>query len=94
MEGSGSFSFGSGAPRFDNAGTLVTSTNDTTVFEGVAFNNYGTVTIPGGVFTMQGGGVEAGNMPVSAGTTDINFAGGNIHATFRRRPVNYRGRAR
>jgi hypothetical protein len=75
VESSGSFSFGGGAPRFDNAGTLVTATNDTTAFMGVAFNNYGTVTIQGGTFSMAGGGVQAGNMPVPAGTT-VNFAGG------------------
>ncbi len=77
VEGSGSFSFGSGAPRFDNAGTLVTATNDTTAFVGVALHNYGTVTIEGGTFTMDGGGVQAGNMPVPAGTT-VNFAGGTF----------------
>ena len=44
---------------------------------GVAFNNYGTVTIQGGTFSMDGGGVQAGNMPVPAGTT-VNFAGGTF----------------
>ncbi len=77
VEGSGSFSYGSGAPRFDNAGTLVTATNATTDFVGVAFDNYGTVTIQGGTFSMDGGGVQAGNMPVPAGTT-LNFAGGTF----------------
>jgi hypothetical protein len=76
VEGSGSFFSGGGAPRFDNAGTLVTATNDSTVF-GVAFNNYGTVTIQGGTFSMEGGGMQVGNMPVPAGTT-VNFAGGTF----------------
>ena len=75
VEGSGSFTIGGGAPRFDNAGTLVTATNNTTSFLSVAFNNYGTVTIHGGTFSMNGGGEQAGNMPVPEGTT-VNFVGG------------------
>jgi len=77
VESPGSFSFGGGTPRFDNAGTLVTAANGTTAFAGVAFNNYGTVTIQGGTFSMSGGGLQAGNMPVPAGTT-VNFAGGTF----------------
>jgi hypothetical protein len=77
MQSPGSLNFGGGSPRFDNAGTLVTAANDTTAFVAVAFNNYGTVTIQGGTFSMSGGGVQAGNMPVPAGTT-VNFAGGTF----------------
>src|SRR5208337_4807271 len=77
VESPGSFSFGGGSPRFDNAGTLVTAADDTTAFVGVAFNNYGTVAIQGGTFSMSGGGMQAGNMPVPAGTT-VNFAGGTF----------------
>ena len=86
--GPGTFSFGGGTPRFDNAGTLVTAANGTTAFVGVAFNNYGAVTIQGGTFSLSGGGVQAGNMPVPAGTT-VNFAGGTF--PLQQQPVNYRG---
>jgi hypothetical protein len=80
VQGSGSFTFGGGTPRFDNAGTLVTPANGSTAFTSVVLNNYGTVTIQGGTFSMSGGGVQAGNMAVPAGTT-VNFAGGTFSSS-------------
>ena len=74
---SGSFTFGSGTPRFDNSGTLVTAANAITTFNGVVFDNYGTVTIPGGSLSMSGGGIQNGTIPVPAGTT-LNFAAGTF----------------
>ena len=71
----GSFDYGGGLPRFDNAGTFLTATNGTTTFSDVAFNNYGTANILGGTFSMSGGGVHTGTMTVPAGTT-VNFGGG------------------
>ncbi len=71
----GSFNYEGGLPRFDNAGTLLSATNGTTAFSGVAFNNYGETDIRGGTLSIAGGGVDTGTMTVPAGTT-INFGGG------------------
>jgi hypothetical protein len=69
--------YGGGSPRFDNAGTFLTATTGTSTFGGVPFNNYGTVGIRGGIFSMAGGGFHAGTVTVPAGTT-MDFAGGTF----------------
>ena len=69
-----------GVPRFDNAGTFMTATNGTTAFNGVAFNNYGTVNILGGTLTMAGGGFYGGTTSVPDGAT-IDFAGGVFNSS-------------
>jgi Divergent InlB B-repeat domain len=67
---------GGPAARFDNAGTLITSTNaGTTSFEDVEFDNYGTVNIQSGTLTLYGGGTNAGTISVPAGAT-LNLAEG------------------
>ena len=73
----GIFYFGGGNPRFENAGTFLTAASGTTAFIGVAFDNYGAVQIQGGTLSLGGGGVQAGSIPVPAGTT-LNFAGGTF----------------
>jgi len=65
-----------GIPRFDNVGTFVTFTNGTTLVE-APFNNYGTVDIQGGTFSLGGGGLQAGAITVPAGAA-INFYGGTF----------------
>jgi hypothetical protein len=69
--------FGGGSvSRFDNAGTLLTTTNGgTTAFEGVEFDNFGTVNLQSGTLVLNGGGTNAGTMSVPEGAT-LNFAGG------------------
>jgi hypothetical protein len=67
---------GGSVSRFDNAGTLLISTNGgATSFEGVGFDNFGTVNIQSGTLVLNGGGTNAGTIIVPAGTT-LNFAGG------------------
>ncbi|MGA2245833.1 MAG: hypothetical protein ABSH48_12595 [Verrucomicrobiota bacterium] len=67
---------GGSVSRFDNAGTLLTSTNaGTTSFDGVEFDNYGTVNIQSGTLVLDGGGTNAGTIIVPEGTT-LDFAGG------------------
>jgi hypothetical protein len=68
-----SISFGGGAPRFDNAGTLLTAGGGPTTF-GVAFNNYSDTEIQGGTLTLSGGGLNNGTMEVPAGAT-LNLGG-------------------
>ena len=66
---------GGGAPRFDNAGTFVTSPSaGTTTFTGVPFNNYGTAQIQGGTLVLEGGGASTGAFAVSPGAT-LSFSG-------------------
>ena len=63
--------------RFDNAGTFrkSISTGTTTVFSGMAFNNYGAVEIQTGTLALSGGGVHSGTFDVSAGST-LSLSGG------------------
>jgi hypothetical protein len=76
-----SINYGGGVARLDNAGTFIAATNGTTIFQpGVAFDNYGTVTLPGGTLALDGGGVEAGPIGVAAGAA-INFQGGTFTST-------------
>jgi hypothetical protein len=57
------FGYASGAPRFDNAGTFRKTAAGTTAFHGggVAFRNYGTVEILGGIVSAAGGYTAAPN---------------------------------
>jgi hypothetical protein len=72
---------GGSVSRFDNAGTLVTSTNDgTTSFEGVEFDNYGTVNFQSGTLALYGGGTNTGTITVPAGTT-LNLGEGFFFAS-------------
>ena len=82
MENPATIQFGGGSvSRFDNAGTLLISTNGgTTSFIGVGFDNYGTVDFESGTFSMSGGGIQAAAMPVPAGST-IVFGGGTFTST-------------
>ena len=67
---------GGSVSRFDNAGTLITSTNrGATSFEGVEFDNYGTINIQSGTLVLNGGGTNAGTINVPEGAT-LDFAGG------------------
>jgi hypothetical protein len=67
---------GGSESRFDNAGTLLTSTNGgATSFEGVGFDNYGTANMQGGTLVLNGGGTNAGTINVPEGAT-LDFAGG------------------
>ncbi|HWY75404.1 MAG TPA: hypothetical protein VN281_07295, partial [Verrucomicrobiae bacterium] len=68
---------GSGALRFDNAGTLILADSAATAFVGVAFDNYGTVNFPSGTLTLSGGGFQGGTLPVPAGAA-LNLAGGTF----------------
>jgi hypothetical protein len=82
LENPTAIQFGGGSvSRFDNAGTLVTSTNGgTTAFSGVEFDNYGDVDFQSGTLVLSGGGTNTGAIPVPAGTT-IDFAGGFFYAS-------------
>jgi len=74
----GSFNYGGGLPRFDNAGTFLTQSNTATVFESTAFNNYGTINLASGsLLSLGGGGVQVGTVTVPTGAT-INYAGGTF----------------
>jgi hypothetical protein len=62
--------------RFDNAGTLVISTNaGATSFAGVEFDNYGAVNFQSGTLVLYGGGTNTGTIAVPAGTT-LNLGDG------------------
>jgi hypothetical protein len=77
MQNPATMQYGGGSvSRFDNAGTLLTTTNGgTTSFDGVALDNYGTVNIQSGTLVLAGGGANAGTISVPEGTT-LNFASG------------------
>ncbi|MGA2245836.1 MAG: hypothetical protein ABSH48_12610, partial [Verrucomicrobiota bacterium] len=75
--GPSSLSYDAGAPRFDNAGTLVLANNVATSFAGVALNTYGTVNFQGGTLTMSGGGILGGPLNVPAGSA-INLQDGTF----------------
>lgn len=67
--------------RFDNAGTFRKSiAGTTTLFGGLAFNNYGAVEIQAGTLTLFGGGTHTGTFDVPAGTT-LNLSGGTHTAS-------------
>jgi hypothetical protein len=57
-----SVNFGGGTPRFDNAGTFTKSVSaGQASFNGVSFNNYGTVDIRSGILAANGGYLCASN---------------------------------
>ena len=67
--GSAAFTFGGGAPRFDNAGTFAGGSNGPTSFNEVAFDNYGTVNAMNDTLTMGGGGLQAGTVNILGNAT-------------------------
>jgi len=72
---------GGSVSRFDNAGTLITSTNvGATSFDGVEFDNYGTVNFQSGTFALYGGGTNTGTISVPADTT-LNLGEGFFFAS-------------
>jgi hypothetical protein len=75
-----SFNYIGGTPQFDNAGTIILATNAITAFEGVAFDDYGTVDFPSGTLTLNGGGILAGPISLPAGAT-INLEGVSFTST-------------
>jgi hypothetical protein len=78
--GPSTLSYLSGAPRFDNAGSLVLASNAATYFEQIALNNYGSVNFQGGTLTLAGGGILGGPLYVPAGSS-INLAFGTFSST-------------
>ena len=74
------FNIQGNTPRFDNAGTFFPSSMGTTAFNGVLFDNYGTVNLNGGSgLYLNGGGANSGPITVPAGAT-INFGSGVFNA--------------
>jgi hypothetical protein len=72
---------GSSVSRFDNAGTLVTSTNGgATSFLEVEFDNYGIVDLQSGTLVLNGGGTNIGTISVPAGTT-LDFSDGSFYSS-------------
>lgn len=72
-----SINYGGGTPRFDNAGSFLNFSGGTTAFQGVAFNNYGAVTILNGNLLLAGGGIQNGTIPVTAGSV-LTFGNGTF----------------
>ena len=73
--GNATFSYQGGSPRFDNAGSFLSSSTGTTAFNGVIVDNYGAINLnAGNVLYLNGGGANSGPITVPAGTT-INYAG-------------------
>jgi hypothetical protein len=72
--------YSGGAPgRFDNAGTLMTSSSGGNTSFSIGFDNYGTAQIPSGMLSLFAGGTNAGSLSMPAGTT-LDFAGGTFVA--------------
>jgi len=65
-----------------NAGLFrkTASTNATTIFSPIAFNNTGTVEIQSGTLTLSGGGTDTGNFTTANGAT-LNLGGGTHNLT-------------
>lgn len=62
IQGTAGFNYQGGAPRFDNAGTfLPSSAGGTTSFYNIALNNYGTITLPVGILSLNAAYSEATN---------------------------------
>ena len=78
--GSRVISYAGGTAQFDNAGTLILADNATTSFEGVAFNDYGTVDFPSGTLTLNGGGILGSLLTVPAASV-ISFGSGTFTST-------------
>ncbi len=76
--------FGSGANRFDNAGTFrkSISSGTTTVQSGIGFNDSGAVEIQTGTLHFNGGITNQGTVTLSAGATNRLAGGGSASGTF------------
>lgn len=74
------FSFGGGAPRFDNAGLLRKTVSTGTTTADILFNNYAGVEVLSGTLALEGGGSNTGTMEVSASTT-LRLGGSTFNAT-------------
>jgi hypothetical protein len=72
-----------GTPVFNNFGTFTkSSTTNTTLFQGVTFNNSGPLTILSGILALNGAGNVTGSV-VASNRTQINFYnGGVLNAAF------------
>jgi hypothetical protein len=67
--------WGNASHAINNNGTFNRSGAGSTVINGVAFNNTGTVNVTAGTLELDGGGTSTGAFAVSAGTT-LNFGDG------------------
>ncbi|HEY9174705.1 MAG TPA: hypothetical protein VI136_20655 [Verrucomicrobiae bacterium] len=78
FERGGGLGFAGGVMRFDNAGTVVKSSEALSRFA-AALNNYGGVEVEGGTLELGGGGVNTGLMRFAAGT-GLRLSGGTFTA--------------
>jgi hypothetical protein len=71
------FTSGTAPEAFSNAGTLIHSrgTIGRSIFDGIAFNNAGSVQVQSGTLDLAGGGDSTGSFTVAAGAT-LSFSGG------------------